>query len=145
MGEDLEAAVAVALGVDGDDDALIAEFQGRLTDEFWPVDSGGVNGNLVGAGQKQLANVFDHPDATAHRQGHEAMFRRIADHVIDDIAVVRGCGDIQECQLIRAGLVVDLGLFHWVTGIYQINEVDALDHSSILDIETGNDALGQHV
>jgi hypothetical protein len=45
-------------------------------------------------------------------------------------------------QFVGAHPVVDAGLFNRVAGIAQVYKVDAFDHSSVLDIQAGNDALG---
>ena len=50
--------VADAFGIDGDDDALTAEFFRRFPDKFRPVHRAGVDRNFVGAGGEQGADVF---------------------------------------------------------------------------------------
>ena len=47
------------LGVDRDDDALVAELVGGFGDEFRPFHRRGVDRDLVGAGQQQLADIVD--------------------------------------------------------------------------------------
>jgi hypothetical protein len=61
MGEDFPAISFIRsgnlLGVDGDHDALIAELVGGLGDKIRILDRGGVDRDLVGARQKQLADI----------------------------------------------------------------------------------------
>jgi hypothetical protein len=40
--------------------------------------------------------------------------------------------------------VIGHGLLHRVAGVAQGDEIDALDHPAILDVQTGNDANLQH-
>ena len=49
-------------------------------------------------------------------------------------------GYIQEAQLVRAGFVIGLGLFDRITGVLQVDEIDAFDHAAIGNVETGYDA-----
>ena len=53
-------------------------------------------------------------------------------------------GDVEEHQLVGAGGVVSRGLFDRIAGVAQGDEVDALHHAAVLDVETGNDADLQH-
>jgi len=48
-------------------------------------------------------------------------------------------GDVQEHQLVGTGLAVSRGQFHRVTRVAQVQEVDALDHPAIIDIQTRDD------
>jgi hypothetical protein len=63
-----------SLGVDGDDDALVAELVGGFGDKFRALNRGGVNRHLVGAGQQQFADILDGAHAAADGQRHEALF-----------------------------------------------------------------------
>src|SRR3989442_4682380 len=47
-------------------------------------------------------------------------------------------------QLVGALGVVGHGGLHWIASIPQIHEAHALDHAPVLDVEAGDDALGQH-
>ena len=68
-----------------------------------------------------------------------------AHHVDHDVAALVGGGDVQEDQLVGALGVVDGRLLHRVAGVAQLHEVDALDDAAVLDVETGDDAFGQHL
>ena len=52
-------------------------------------------------------------------------------------------GDIQEGNFIRALLVVTYGNLHRITGIADINEIDAFDNPAVLHVQAGNNTLGQ--
>ena len=51
-----------------------------------------------------------------------------------------GRGDIEEAELVGPGGIIGLRLFNRVSGVLQIDEIDALDHPAIGDVETGYDA-----
>jgi len=55
---------------------------------------------------------------------------------------VRG-GDVEEHQLVRALRVVGDRRLDGITGVAQVHEADALHHAAILDVEAGDDPLGQ--
>src|SRR5690606_30535250 len=43
-------------------------------------------------------------------------------------------------QLVRARRVIGNRRFHRIAGVAQINEIDALDDTAVLDVEAGDDA-----
>ena len=108
------------------------------------IDRGSGPDTIIGAGQQQAAHVLDRPDAAADGERHEALFRRRPRHLQDDGAVVGGGGDVEEAELVRPLSVVDLGLSDGIAGVAQVDEVDALDHATVLHVEAGDDPLGQH-
>ena len=50
----------------------------------------------------------------------------------------------RKTKLVGALPVVDLRLLDRIAGVAQLEEVDALDHAAVLDIETGDDAFCEH-
>jgi len=49
-------------------------------------------------------------------------------------------GDVEEAEFVGArGVIGDRG-FHRVAGVAQIDEIDALDHPAVLDVEAWDDA-----
>src|SRR3546814_6352813 len=75
MGKDLPFAGAGPLRVDGDDDALAAEALRPFGDEFRPVDGGGVDRRLVGAGEQQLADVVGLARSEEHTSELQSLMR----------------------------------------------------------------------
>ena len=70
-------------------------------DEFGPLHRGGVDRDLVGAGNEQVADILDRPHAAADGQRHEAVFGGFGDHIKDDAAIVRRGGDVEEASVRR--------------------------------------------
>ena len=127
MGEDLPFAGRGLAGVDRHHDALVAVLLGRLAHELGPRHGGGVDRDLVGAGQQQAADVLDRAHAAAHGERHEALLGGAADDVEDRVAVLVAGGDVEEGELVGAGGVVDPGLLDRIAGIAQVDELHALD------------------
>ncbi len=52
--------------------------------------------------------------------------------------------NVEEDELVGAGGVVEPGLLHRVARVHEVDELDALHHAPVVDVETGDDALGEH-
>ena len=122
----------------------LPNFSRRLAHEFRARDGGGVDRDLVGAGQQQAADVLDRAHAAADGQRHEALLGGAADDVVERVAPLVAGGDVEKAQFVGAFAIVEPRLRHRVAGIDQVDKVDALDDAPVLDIETGNDAHLQH-
>src|SRR6202047_4406441 len=148
MGKDFptvrSAAALHPFGVDRHHDALIAEFFRGFLDEFAAADGGRVDRNFIGAGSQQGFDIVDRADAATDRQRHEAGLCGAPDHIQHDAAIFMGRRNIEKAQLIGAGGVVGDRRFHGIAGIAQIDEVDALHHPAVLDVETGDHAHLEH-
>ena len=104
----------------------------------------GIDRNLVGACKQQPTNIFDAAHPAADRQRHEAGFRRAANDIQHGAAVLMGRGNVEEAQFVGAGGVIRNRRFDGIAGVAQVDEIDALDHAAVLDVETGNDADLEH-
>ena len=93
---------------------------------------------------KQRADVLDGAHAAADGERHEAGFRRAPHHVENDAAVFVARGDVEKAQLVGAGRVIGDRRLHRIAGVAQIDEIDALDHAAVFDVEAGNDADFEH-
>ena len=108
------------------------------------VHRGGVDRDLVGAGQQQRADVLDRAHAAADGQRHEAGSAVRVDDVEQRAAVLVARGDVEEAELVGAGGVVGAGALDRIAGVAQVDEVDALDDAAVLDVEAGDDADLKH-
>ena len=138
MGVDLEAEFGSA-HVDADDHALGAERVANLADQLWTRNGGAIDTDLVRAYPQQAAGVGQRPHAPADGEGDEHLFRRAGHHLDHGPAALRGGGDVVEHQLVGALSVVAGCQLHRVTGVAQIEEVDAFHHSPGVDIQTRDD------
>ena len=136
-------AVGTGLGVDRDDDALAAEAAGALADKGGVGNGGGVNRDFVGARLQHQAHVGGGTDAATDGEGDEDCVRGAAHHAENGVALLVRGGDIEEDQLVDALAVVESSEFDGVAGVAQIDEGDALDDAAAVDVEAGDDALGQ--
>ena len=144
MCEDLPGARGCGLGVDGDDDALVAELVGARRDHLGLGDGGGVEADFVGAGQQQGAGVLGRTDAAAYGERHEALLGGAAGDVEQRAAVLGRSGDVEKAELVRACGVVGARGLDRVAGVDEIDEVDALDDAAVRDVEAGDDADLEH-
>jgi len=144
VGVHLPCAVAAPLGVDGDHDALASHRRGGVRHDLGIQHRGGVDGHLVRAVIQQASYVLDSAHAAADRQRHEALLRRAAHDVQDDVAfLVRG-GDVEEDELVSSLLVVHLGGLDGVSRVLEADEVDAFDDSPCLNVQARDDAFREH-
>ena len=133
-----------ALGVDGDHDALAAEFLRRRAYELAIGDGGGIDRGLVGAGEQQLPDILRRADAAPDGKRHEADFRGAAHDVEQNAAVLVAGGDIEETQFVGARLVVGDRAFDGIAGVAQVDEFDAFDDAAVFDVEAGDEAGFEH-
>ena len=93
---------------------------------------------------QQLADVLDSAHAATHRERHEAALRRALDDGEDGVAVLVAGRDVEEAQLVGAGLIVGRGRLDGIAGVLEVDEVDALDDAPVLDVEAGDEADLEH-
>ena len=76
--------------------------------------------------------------------GMKMRLRHPGDHVERGRPRLVAGGDVEEDQLVGAFGVVARGLLDRIAGIPQRLEMHTLDHPATGDVETGNDAAGEH-
>ena len=138
------AVASDTLAIDVDDDALAAEFVGGARHHIGVGHGGGVEADLVGPRKQQVPHILDRAHAAADGQRHEALLGRAGGQIIHGVAILMGRLDVEETQLIRACCIIGARLFHRVARIDEVDEIHALDHAAIGDIETGDDAGLEH-
>ena len=132
------------LGVDGHHDGLRTVGVGHFFDEDRARHGGAVDRHLVGPGVQKLTHVAPLANSAAHGQGNRDGRGGAVDEVEQRSSVLVRRRDIEEGDLIRATGAVALGGLDRVTCITQAHEVDPLHDAPFLDVETGDDSLGQH-
>ena len=149
----IAAAVAVHLPagsvfsfsrVDRQHDALRAEDLSASRQQSRVGEGRCVDRDLVRAVGQQLCHVRRGAHAASYRERDEHLVGRAFDRVEQDLACIRGRGDVEKDDLVRALAVVDgrkLGRIACVTKVF---EAHALDDATAGDVEAWNDALGRH-
>ena len=132
------------LGVDIDDDALAAEAVGRLADKLGILGGRRIDRNLVAAGQQQISDIVERANSAPHAQGHKDHFGRPPDYVQHDVAAFVAGRNIQEHQLIGPFRFIARRHGHRIAGVAQVDKVGPFHHSSPIDVEARNHALGKH-
>ncbi len=107
-------------------------------------EQGGPDVDYINYLMQQAADIFDLTHTAAHRERHEALFRRAGDDIEDGVAVLVARRDVEEGELVGAGGIVDAGLLDRIAGVAQADEVHALHHAPVLDVQAGDDAHLQH-
>ena len=144
MREDGPRATVVALRVDGDNEALAAEGVGGFVDDVRRFNSGSVDADLIGTGQKHLAHVSDGANAATDGQWHETARCGARDDIDNCFALLMARGDVEEDEFIGSLRVINHRALHGITRIAKLKEFRAFDDTTFLNVETGDDALGEH-
>ena len=84
-----------------------------------------IDADLVRARIQHLPNILDLADTAAHSQGDEHLSGDFLHRMYGCVTPLVAGGDIQKGNLVRALLVVALGYFDWITGIADIDKIDA--------------------
>lgn len=144
MGEDFPAVgfpvFRNPLGVDRDDYALVAELVGGLRDEIRILHRCGIDRDLVGTAEKQLADVSDGADTAADGERHEAMVGGARYDVENRVAIVGRSGDVEKAEFVRSRRIIGLRRLDGITGVDQVDEVHALDDAAVFHIEAWDNA-----
>jgi hypothetical protein len=135
MGEDLPARSASPgadlLGVDGDDDALVAELVGCLGDEFRALTAAELIETLSAPASSNLrtSSTVRTPPPTVSGMKQCSAVRattsKIVSRLSEDAVMSRK-------QSSSARRVIGLGSLDRIAGIDQVDEIDALDDAAVL-------------
>ena len=136
-------------GVDGDHDALAAEFFGAFADEIRAGESAGIDADFIRAGAEHGEHVGHGLDAAANGQRHETLVGGPFDDLHHGGATVGAGGDVEEDHFIGALFVVAERQCHGIADVFQFTglgfaELDAAGDLAGMDIETGNYAFCNH-
>ena len=114
------------------------------------IDGRGIgNGRRVKAGLvrtriEQAAHIFHGAHAAAHGQWNKDLGSHGFDDGQDQVTPIAGGGNVQKGQLVRALCVVARGDFDGIACIAQLQKIDAFDDATTGNVQTGNDAFGEH-
>src|SRR6185312_3869737 len=143
-GIDVPFAGSMPSRVDRQDDSLRAELLAELGDECGPADGGGIDRDLVRARHENLPGVGGGADASSDGKRDEDLARGAGDDARHDGAAIAGGRNVKKDELVGALLVVAIGELDGVSGVAEVDEVDAFDDASGGDVEAGDDSTRQH-
>ena len=89
-------------------------------------------------GTQERPRVVDTADATPDRERDEDLFGDGGRHRDGRVPILVGGRDVEEHQLISAGIAVPTSQFDRITSVAQAHEVDAFDDPTPGDIKTRN-------
>ena len=107
------------------------------------ISNGHQPGNLVGPGVQQAVNVGHLADAPTYSQRDEYLSRYPPHHLNHGITSAGTGGDIEERDLVGFLLIVALCYLYRVPGITNLDKAHTFDDPPAIDVQTGDDALGQ--
>src|SRR6266700_1620297 len=136
--------------VDGDHDALAAEFFRAGANQVGRGDSRGIDADFVRAGLEHRVHVRHGSKAAANCERHKTLVGGALDDLHDCRPAMRAGGDVEEDHLVGALVVVADRQVHRITHVAQLAglrpaELDAAGHLAGMHVEAGNDAAGEHV
>ena len=135
---------ALPLGVDGDDHRLTAVAPGEGGQQRRARDGGGVQADLVGARLDGGVRMRLVPDPAADAERQEDLLRHRVNRSGHRLPLLDGRGDVEDHHLVDPLAVVAPGERRRIAGRAQCFEVDPLDDRAVADVETRDDAFGEH-
>src|SRR5580700_10791799 len=85
------------------------------------------------------------PNAAADRERDEHVVGRPPCELDDRLSLVRGRGDVEEYELVRARRVVAACELDRIAGVAQVDEPDPLDDAAAIDVEARDHTLVVHL
>ena len=143
MGKKLVASRAIAevFHIHGYNDALRAKSIGSFLHKLGIKDGCGVYADLVGAGVKQCSNITDSTHPTANGEWNKHLGRYLFHSAIGGISLLVACCYIEKGDFVGASVIVATRDLNRVTCITNADEIDALNHAPLINIQAGNDPL----
>ena len=96
-----------------------------------------------GPAAQQAVHVVDRAHAATDSERDEHLLGRAPHHVVGGRPITAAGRDIEEGQLVGPLGAIGAGQFNGVAGVTKVLEVDALDDSAGVDVETGDHPDGQ--
>ena len=109
-----------------------------------PRERAGVERDLVGAGQQQLAHAPHAVDAAADGERHVDLLGGTLDGAAERARILARGRDVEPDDLVGALLGVAQRRLDGLAAVAQVDEVDALDDAPAGDVEARDDAPTQH-
>lgn len=143
MGKHLPMVRPHLLGINSNNDALIADFCRCFGDEIRIVDGRRIHADFVGAGIKQTPNIGNATDTSTNGQRNEHLRGTGLDDIEDDVALIARCSNVEKSDLVGPLLIVATGDLDRIASIPKIDKIGALDDPPSGDVKTRNDTFSQ--
>jgi len=116
----------------------------RFPNQFRRLHRGGVDRHLIAPCIEQQADIVDGPNPATDGERHETDFRRPPHDIEHDAPLLVTRRDVEKHQLIGPiGFILGRDL-HRIAGVPQVQKIDPFNHAPGMDIETRDDAFGEH-
>ena len=137
--------MVVALGVDGQDDALAAKTLGRFAYQFGAADGSRIDRYLIGASPQDLMEVVDAADAATNGKGNGNGFGYGADDVDEDMAFFMGRRNIVEDEFVGELVGIEFPQFDRIVDVLDMFKLLAFDDAAIADVQARYNTFCQHL
>jgi hypothetical protein len=107
------------------------------------MDGGGIDTDFIGTGVEHGADILQGPNAATDRERNKYLAGDLLNGVNCGVPFFVTGGDIEKGNLVSARLVIAAGNLYRVSSITDADEIHALDNTTLVNIEAGNNALGQ--
>ena len=117
----------------------MAKVGSDLINQLRPGKGSTIHPNFVRAVLEQSPHIRNRPNTPAYCERDEDVLSGVADEVERCLPVVNRGGDIEKRDLIRSLLPVAGGKLDGVTSVDEVEKIDSLDDTAVVDIKAGND------
>lgn len=129
------------IGIEPQNGGTAAEFSRNFGNKAGIFDRRGINADFFGAGLDKGGGIVDGANTATDRDGHEHPVSHPPHDIRHDLPAFMAGGNIVKHKLIGAGLIIKNSLLFRITGIHMVKEANALDDSTAIHIQTGNDSF----
>ena len=137
----LSGTIFDTLGVNGDDDTLVAKMVAGLADKCRVFHRRSVDGDFIRADLKQAVDILQFPNTATDSKGNKYFASHFFDHIENRISLISAGGDIQEGNFICPLAVVAARDFNGVASISYIYELYTFHYPTGVNVQAGNNAL----
>ena len=149
MRKDFPSVGGHFFGVDGNNNALAAEFFCTGANQLGVCQGRGVKADFVGPRPQHGVNVVHRPKTPTDSQRHEALIGGPFDHAYHRLPAMGAGGDIEEHHLISTLVIIAQRQFDGIADVSQLTrfgpaELDAARDLAIMHIQAWDNTFGNH-
>ena len=128
--------------INGDHNRLRAKFIARFFHQLWVGHGRSIDADFIRARIQQASHIAHLTHAAADGERNKYLLGHALDNVENQAALIRARRDVKKRDFIRAFIVILFRDFNRIACIAQIDEINAFDDATRVDIEAGDDAFG---